>query len=187
MVYCPRLESDAVQRTWAQGFKSSHFRHFYAPVAQLDQSTCLRSKGAQVRILPGAPPHFSSIAQLVEHRTVNAAVAGSIPARGAMFSVIRQVACRLLWEQDVGCSIHPSRTIFGGLTERPKVADCKSARNCTLVRIQQPPPIWATDLPGRRQVISASSTRCCAVKTHRCPISISWGCSSVGERLLCKQ
>lgn len=125
------------------GFASSTFRHsflVFAPIAQLDQSTCLRSKGSHVRIVLGAP-YFSLIAQLVERRTVNAVVAGSIPAWGARFSVIRQVVCRLLWEQVVGCSIHPSRTIFGRLTERPKVADCKSARNCTLVRIQQRPPI----------------------------------------------
>lgn len=101
--------------------------------------------------------------------------------------MIRQVVCRLLWEQVVGCSIHPSRTRIGGLTEGLKVPDCKSGLNSTLVRIQQPPPFLATDLLGRRLIISASGTRCCAGKTHRCPIPISWGCSSVGERLLCTQ
>ena len=156
------------------GFDSSTFRQslsVFAPIAQLDQSTCLRSMGSHVRIVLGAP-HFSLIAQLVERRTVNAVVAGSIPARGAIFSVIRQVVCRVLWEQVVGCSIHPSRTNFGRLTEWLKVPDCKSGLNSTLVRIQQRPPIRATDQPGRRLVISASDTRCCARKTHRCEIPI---------------
>jgi hypothetical protein len=37
--------------------------------------------------------------------------AGSYPAWGAKyFSVYSQVVCRLLWEQELGCSIHPTPT-----------------------------------------------------------------------------
>lgn len=43
--------------------------------------------------------------------------------------MIRQVVCRRLWEPVVGCSIHPSRTSIGGLTEGLKVPDCKSGLN----------------------------------------------------------
>lgn len=62
--------------------------------------------------------------------------------------MIRQVVCHPLWERGVECSIHSSRTMFGGLTEWLKVPDCKSGLNSTLVRIQQPPPFSSNGSTG---------------------------------------
>ena len=79
--------------------------------------------------------HFP-IAQLVEHSAVNRVVARSIRARGAkQFSVIRQVECHLLWEQDVGCSIHPLRTKLENERKlRLKLFAHRRAQQCACTR-----------------------------------------------------
>ena len=55
-------------------------------ISSVGQSTCLTSKGSQVRVLYRPPFYmFAEIAQLVEQLTCNQQVTGSIPVFGTIF------------------------------------------------------------------------------------------------------
>ena len=54
-------------------------------ISSVGQSTCLTSKGSQVRVLYRPPFIYAEIAQLVEQLTCNQQVTGSIPVFGTIF------------------------------------------------------------------------------------------------------
>ena len=84
-------------------------------ISSVGQSTCLTSKGSQVRVLYRPPFIYAEIAQLVEQLTCNQQVTGSIPVFGTIF--------------------------FGGIAKWSNAADCKSVPSGSMVQIHVPPPL----------------------------------------------
>ena len=87
----------------------------YRAISSVGQSTCLTSRGSQVRVLYRPPLMFAEIAQLVEQLTCNQQVTGSIPVFGTIF--------------------------FGRVAKWSNAADCKSVPSGSMVQIHLPPPL----------------------------------------------
>ena len=75
---------------------------------------------------------FALVAQLVEQRTENPSVGGSIPPQGTTLAGVAQLAEQLICNQQVTGSIPATgstvrlTTEYGKIPERPNGSDCKS-------------------------------------------------------------
>ena len=92
-------------------------------ISSVGQSTCLTSKGSQVRVLYRPPFIYAEIAQLVEQLICNQQVTGSSPVFGTIF--------------------------FGEVAKWLNATDCKSVPSGSMVRIHLSPPLIASQPSGK--------------------------------------